>query len=95
MSLVMEGVKPKPIEASTFTIFDGEIDLRIGGHQIPLEDFRFLVMYVMCNSNISPNDPRLELLEDLRSLIVIEDEYGKRLSGLRPLAQHFSRRGLG
>ncbi len=93
MSLVMEGVEPKLIEANTFTISDGEIDLRIGGHRVPLEDFRCLVMYVMCNSNISrSNDPRLELLEDLRSLTMIEDKYGKRLSGLRPLAQHFSSR---
>ena len=93
MSLVMEKVEPKPIEASTFTISDGVIDLRIGQHKIPLDDFRALVMYVMCNSNISrPDDLRLELLEDMRSLTVIEDEFGKRLSGLRPLAQYFSSR---
>lgn len=94
MSLVMDGVEPKPISASTFTISDGEINLRIGEYRIPLEDFHLLVMYVMCNSNISRlDDPRLELLEDLRSLTMIEDEHGKRLSGLRPIAQHFSRRG--
>ena len=94
MSLLLESVKPEPIEASTFTISDGVVDLRLGGHAIPLEDFRQLVMYVMCNSNISrDDDPRLELLEDVRSLTLVKDEKGRRLAGLRPLAHVFSSRG--
>ena len=69
--------------------------IRIGEHERGMDHFRALVVWVMCNSNIStPNDQRLELLEDIRCLTLFQDTAGQRLAGLRPLVRNFcSRRG--
>lgn len=93
MSLNLEGAKPVPIVAGTLTKLDGTVELFLGEHQIPLKDFRALVMYVMCGSKIvRPDDPRLDLLKDVKDLTIMEDERGKRFSGLRPFAKFFSNR---
>lgn len=101
MSLTLENTKPHPIDvsASGITASDSIPVLRLYGRgiettiQISMQDFRALVMYVMCNANLlNPEDPRIELLEDLRSLTIIEDEFGRRFSGLRQYACHFSKR---
>jgi hypothetical protein len=68
----------------------GKTTLRLAGHEISMEEFRGLVIYTMCNTDLEENDPRLELLEDIQSLTVIEDRHGKRLDGLRPLPHHFA-----
>ena len=61
----------------------------IAGKEIDMEDFRHIVNYVMCNSEMTENDPRLELLKDMQCLVVQEIRGQKRLVGHRPITIHF------
>jgi hypothetical protein len=68
----------------------GTTTLYLAGNEISMADFRGLVLYVMCNTDLAEDDPRIELLEELRSLTVINDQYGKRFDSLLPLPHHFA-----
>jgi hypothetical protein len=91
MSLKLDGVRPEPIRADTrlsnLLKSDSETILRIGDYEIPLGDFKILVMYVMLNTPLTENDPRFELIRELEQLIVVENQFGRRLAGTSPLAQ--------
>lgn len=74
MSLFLTNAKPEPISAALFIDRQGVGVVSLGGTDISLDEFRCLVMYVLCNADIvSDKDPRLELLEDVRSLVQIID----------------------
>ena len=67
--------------------------LLIAGKEISMEEFRYIVNYVMCNSELyqgEEDDPRLELISDIKSLRqrVIREQ--TRLVGDRPIPQNFS-----
>ena len=94
MSLGLSKSSPQ-VEATVHQLRDGMIVHLFGDGQdirIPIEDFTHLVTYVMCNANLTVVDPRIELLEVVRGLTVIEDRFGRRLSGLHPFAQYYSSR---
>lgn len=80
MSLILTRSKPKGLEVKThgFSSFRNKLLLR-GGKQegetdceIPFAEFLDVVEYVLTNTDIYPNDPRLKFL--------------KRISRLKPIA---------
>ena len=45
--------------------------IRIGDYELTMEDFLMLVHYVMTNTDLVPNDPRLSALEMLKEAKVV------------------------
>ena len=64
--------------------------LCIGGRDISMEDFRYIVNYVMCNSELKEQDHRIELIKDINNLVITEINGQKRLIGERPVSKYFS-----
>ena len=66
MSLKLANSKP-PIEAKTFgpgiQVFWMSDTVLLGDYKIPIDDFCCLVEYVLSNTDVRPNDPRLKLVE--------------------------------
>lgn len=91
MSLELSKSKP-PIEVFSIPTLSltEEKYILIQGVEIPLEDFVTLVMYVMCNIPLKENDPRLELIEEIKDLRRINFNGQDRLIGGKPLGAHFS-----
>lgn len=62
MSLELSGVKPGPISAFLERMPEGQVSIRIAGNEIPMSDFRCLVLYALCDRNLAPDDQRLEFI---------------------------------
>ena len=81
MSLSLDlGTDPKGLEVATYGI-EGLPDICIGNYELSMKDFRYMVSYVMTNTDLMPNDPRLILKEEIRRMTVQEgyNPGGKRL----------------
>lgn len=84
MSLELAYSKPQGLTAKTFS---SDMVL-LGDYNITTSDFCQLVMYVLTNTNLEPNDPRYDLVETIKKL-KITDGFpsfirGKDSFGLRP-----------
>ncbi len=67
--------------------------LLVAGKEIGMEEFRRIVNYVMCNSELTQgeeSDPRLELISDIKSLRQQVINGQTRLVGDREIPNHFS-----
>lgn len=60
-----------------------------GEKEISMEEFCSMVNYVLCNSELTGEDPRLELLADIKSLKVVSVMDRVRLIGDRPSHRFF------
>ena len=80
MSLSLDlGTEPKGLEVKTYGI-ESLPHVRIGDYEISMKDFRYMVEYVMTNTDLLPDDPRISLQESIENMIV-SDGYnpdGKR-----------------
>ena len=79
MSLALElGTTPEGTVAKTD--FDGKF-VDVGDIRITTDDFCQLVIYVLTNTNLNQNDPRLHLMQQLAKLNVVTGHggYGARL----------------
>lgn len=97
MSLVLSNSVPSALIARARQLPGERVEARVerpttlflGDYEIPMEDFRELMMYVMCNTPLAEDDPRLELLEDIKDLTVVVESGYRHFKGTRPLAQHY------
>ena len=72
MSLSLDlGTEPKGLEVKTYGLMSLP-DIRIGDYEISMKDFRYLVGYVMTNTDLIPGDPRIALKEDIEHMLVVE-----------------------
>lgn len=72
MSLVLDrGTKPDGLQAKTFGVDDEVVFL--GDYKITMEDFLVLAHYVLTNSNLTEDDPRLQFVESVRGMAVVKD----------------------
>lgn len=70
MSLSLDlGTKPDGTVARTD--FDGKL-VEVGDLEISTEDFCQLAMYVLTNTDLQPNDPRLHFMNQLAKLSVVD-----------------------
>jgi hypothetical protein len=72
MTLVLSNSEPKGLEAKAWDVIDGEHRVYLGDYEIPIEDFLILTKYVLINTDLHPNDPRLEFLEEIKKLEVVK-----------------------
>lgn len=61
----------------------------IGEYEVSIEDFFVLAHYVLTNTNLREDDPRLRFVESVKAMIVFEgfNRGGKRLSTAIPPIQ--------
>jgi len=78
MSLVLSNSQPAGI--NVLTGFDGKI-VTIGAYDISIEDFLIVAKYVLTNTDLNPDDPRLQFVECVKAMIEIDgyNKGGKRL----------------
>jgi hypothetical protein len=67
MSLTLSYSKPQDLDVKTLGLPGCNVVL-LGDYQIPMEDFCEMVKYVLTNTDLEPEDPRLELLEFVKGL---------------------------
>ena len=88
MSLILDCSSPKGIEAKTGFLQskDGKATVHLGTYMSPIveidmEDFCALVEYVLTNTDLNENDPRLALIENIKNLRPVPgyNDGGKRL----------------
>lgn len=77
MSLELSFTKPHPIEAKTYPSLmpvAGELKrfVQLGDYSIPIDDFCALVEYVLTNTDLDQDDPRLDLVEKIKHLKVVD-----------------------
>jgi len=66
MSLVLEmGTQPAGLQVKTFG-FDNTVFL--GDYEISLKDFLVVAKYVLTNTDLEPNDPRLQFVKCIQSM---------------------------
>jgi hypothetical protein len=77
MFLVLaQGTKPLGLEVKTG--MPGTLpDVRLGDYEISMSDFCEAVLYVLTNTNLEPNDPRLYLVEKIKSMKEVESYNGR------------------
>lgn len=84
MSLVLSDSSPKDLEAKTNGIGMGEYPpgtLFLGDYAIPLTDFLSLAYYVLTNTDLEPNDPRLQFVKSVRGMNTVKG-YNKKAKRL-------------
>ena len=64
------GTNPDGLTAKTMGVGDEVVFL--GDYQISMEDFLILAHYVLTNSNLTKDDPRLQFVESVRNMEVVE-----------------------
>jgi hypothetical protein len=69
MSLRLDRSLPHGLKIKT-SGFDGPIDdtVYLGRYQIPMSDFLVAVAYVLTNTDLQANDPRIRFVESLKAL---------------------------
>jgi hypothetical protein len=86
MSLSLDlGTKPKGLEVKTYGIGNLEA-VYLGDYEISMEDFLIMAEYVLTNSDLKPNDQRLQFIKCIKSMQEVEgwNENGKRLQPSAP-----------
>lgn len=68
--ILERGTKPKNLEVKTWGL--GSDVVFFGDYEISIEDFLIAAHYVLTNTNLSKNDPRLQFVECVRSMQVTE-----------------------
>jgi len=66
ISLKNERTTPHGLVAKTLGIGSIGSDLFLGDYVIALEDFLTLIWYVFTNTDLEPNDPRVEFLNAIK-----------------------------
>ncbi len=88
MSLSLDlGTKPEGLEVKTFGQTIGPDPLQmvyIGDYKISMKDFLCAAEYVLTNTDLEPDDPRLQFLKCVRSMKIVKgyNSGGKRLKPL-------------
>lgn len=78
MSLVLEGAVPE-VDIKTSNFYPGANKVLIGIYEIPMNDFTAAVEYVLTNTRLEENDPRIRLVERVKSIQVVLDDNGGKL----------------
>lgn len=80
MSLELSNSYPDKLSVKTHAVHlpvtgrgdDRKQIVLLGDYEIPMEDFCELALYVLTNTDLDPNDPRLQLVNRVKSLRVID-----------------------
>lgn len=73
MSLSLNlGTRPAGVEIKTFGFGSMEGIVHLGGYEISMADFLMAVAYVLTNTDLKPGDPRLQFMECVRSMKVVD-----------------------
>ena len=75
MSLSLDlGTKPDGLEIKTYG-FDGMRNVvHIGSYEISIIDFLYAAHYVLTNTALEPNDPRLQFVKCVKSMEEVDKE---------------------
>lgn len=69
MSLILNmGTKPYGLRVKTFGFGSRLNTVYLGDYEISLEDFLVAAEYVLTNTDLEPNDPRLQFVERVKSM---------------------------
>ena len=69
MSLSLDqGTKPEGLEVKTWGVVGLKSVVHLGDYEISMADFLSVAQYVLTNTNLDPNDPRLEFVKWVKSL---------------------------
>ncbi len=80
------GTKPA-LEVKTYGSGPRANTVDLGMYEISMEDFAAMVIYVLTNAELGPDDPRLELVRRVRTMQVIDGyTLGKRRLELESVA---------
>lgn len=83
MSLILNmGTKPEGLEIKTYGTITGDNNaVHFGDYEISLEDFLCAANYVLTNTDLEPDDPRLRFIDNAKSMIEVNgfDSGKKRL----------------
>ena len=80
MSLILAmGTVPKDLEVKTFGL--GKDPVLLGEYQISMDDWLEATWYVLTNTDLQPNDPRLGFIKRVQALGEVEGwSSGNRLA---------------
>ena len=68
MTLILDrGTQPDGLEVKTFGFGLMRNTVRLGDYEISLEDFLVAAEYVLTNTDLEPNDPRLQFVKCVQS----------------------------
>ncbi len=90
MSLVLNmGTKPEGLEVKTHGLHSSSAlhnVVFIGGYEISIADFFAAAEYVLTNTDLDPNDPRLQFVKCIQSMKEVEgyNKQRKRLEASEP-----------
>jgi len=73
------GTDPKGLEVKTYGLTSLP-HVRIGDYEVSMKDFCYMVEYVMTNTDLEPDDPRIELKKSIGSMHLVA---GFNKSGIR------------
>lgn len=76
MTLVLVGSKPNPLGVKTFGFGPMGRVVYLGDYEVSLEDFLAAAGYVLTNTDLEPEDPRLQFVEFVRFM--------RRVDGYNP-----------
>ena len=69
MSLVLEmGTRPTGLGVKTFGLDSMGNTVHLGDYEITIEDFLVAAEYVLTNTDLDPNDPRLQFVKCVQSM---------------------------
>ena len=83
MSLELSYSSPQGLSAKTFS----SLTVLLGDYEISMSDFCALVMYVLTNTNLDPNDPRYDLVDAVKKL-KITDGFPTFIRGKEMTVEH-------
>ena len=66
------GTQPVGLEVKTFGFGLMGDNVYLGDYEISIEDFFFAAEYVLTNTNLYPNDPRLQFVKCVKSMKKVE-----------------------
>lgn len=87
MTLVLNGEgTEREVSVKTYGIGDLKNKVLFGEYEISLKDFLHAASYVLMNTDLEPNDPRLEFAKHVRSMREREgyNKGGTRLRAIVP-----------
>ena len=90
MTLALEnGTKPDGLQTKVHDLFGNKDIVMIGDYTLSMEDFLSLAAYALNNTDLKKDDPRLQFVEHVRNMEVVEgwDEGGKKLLSKVPVLQ--------